>query len=381
MPRRVLTDKFCASASARDGEAQTDYFDTSVPGLSLRVSASRKAWSYLFTWGGKRVRVTLGTYPATSLAAARTRAEGARGDLEAGTDPRSALRVPDTLASVCEEWFTREGHRLRTGAYRKATLERLVLPTLGDRPIDQIRRSDIVRVLDRIDGAVMADQTLGYLRRVFTWYASRSDDFHSPIVRGMGRAAPSSERARERVLTDDELRAVWRASAEGAYGAFVRFLLLTGARRSEAARIVPGEIADGVWTLPAERNKTKVELARPLSTAAIATLPDGGVWPIRGNWTGRKARFDAACGVTDWTLHDLRRTARSLMSRAGVPADHAERCLGHVLGGVRGVYDRHRYEAEMARAYAALAAQIDRIINPSDNVISLRADARADANG
>jgi hypothetical protein len=79
-----------------------------------------------------------------------------------------------------------------------------------------------------------------------------------------------------------------------------------------------------------------------------------------------------------WTLHDLRRTARSLMSRAGVPSDHAERCLGHVLPGIRGTYDRHEYLAEKRRAFDALAAQIDRVVNPAKNVVSL-AESRAKA--
>jgi integrase len=85
-----------------------------------------------------------------------------------------------------------------------------------------------------------------------------------------------------------------------------------------------------------------------------------------------KRTFDRASGVGGWTLHDLRRTARSLMSRAGVPSDHAERCLGHVIGGVRGVYDRHRYLEEMALAYEKLAQQIERIVNPQENVVAIR---------
>jgi integrase len=89
-----------------------------------------------------------------------------------------------------------------------------------------------------------------------------------------------------------------------------------------------------------------------------------------------KIKFDKACGVTGWTLHDLRRTARSLMSRAGVSPDHAERCLGHVIGGVRGTYDRHEYHAEKAQAYAALSELISRIVNPSDNVAELAAQKR-----
>ena len=138
----------------------------------------------------------------------------------------------------------------------------------------------------------------------------------------------------------------------------------------------------------ARATKTKVDLVRPLSPAALALLSrvpriDGG--PFVFTTTGRrpigglerhKAKFDRACGVTGWTLHDLRRTARSLMSRAGISPDHAERCLGHIIGGVRGVYDRHAYHAEKAAAYEALATQIDLIVNPRDNVAELAAQKR-----
>jgi integrase len=199
----------------------------------------------------------------------------------------------------------------------------------------------------------------------------------------------AKERARARILTDDELRAIWKAAeaAGGPYGAFVKFLLLTGARRTEAARMTGSEISGADWTLPAARNKVKVDLIRPLSAAAqatIAQLPrigrqgfvftNGGDRPIR-NFSKSKRRLDRAAGVTGWTLHDLRRTARSLMSRAGVLNDHAERCLGHVMGGVRGTYDRHEYLEEKRRAFEALAAQIERIVNPQQNVVPLRGAA------
>jgi integrase len=392
MPQLALTDRFCAKSRTAEGQPQTDYFDTAVPGLALRVSASgRKSWTYMFTWSGQRKRLTLGTYPATGLAPARQRAIGARSDLEAGKDPRASALPPDTLRSVCEEWFTREGSALRTGSHRHATLERLVYPTLGDRSLADIRRSDIVRLLDTVaddSGASMADHVLAYLRRVLTWHAARSDDFHSPIVRGMARTKPS-EHARDRVLTDDELRAVWSAAlADGVFGNFVRFVLLTAARRNEASAMTWAELgADGLgpWTLPAARNKTKLDLVRPLSDGGRSALPakgddgpyvfstDAGRTPISG-FSKFKARFDRGCPIAPWTVHDLRRTARSLMSRAGVAPDHAERCLGHVIPGVRGVYDRHRYEAEMSRAYEALAAQIDRIVSPRhDVVVPLRA--------
>jgi integrase len=211
------------------------------------------------------------------------------------------------------------------------------------------------------------------------WHASRSDSFRSPIVRGMARTKPK-ERARDRVLTDDELRAVWKgAEANGVFGAMIRFILLTAARRSEASELRRSEIKGTEWTLPAERNKTKFELVRPLSKAALAVLPKAGEWvfgldgkPITA-FSRLKRLFDEASGVYGYTLHDLRRTSRSLMSRAGVDADIAERCLGHVIGGVRGVYDRHSFLREKLLAYEALASLIERIVKGSAaKVVSLR---------
>jgi integrase len=271
-------------------------------------------------------------------------------------------------------------------------LERHVYPTLGHRPIVEIQRSEIVRLLDKIEdrsGATMADRTLAVVRKIMNWHASRSDDFRSPIVKGMARTKPS-ELARERVLTDDELRKVWAVN-NGVFGSFIRFLLLTGARRNEASEMQWSEIDGGDWMLPAARNKTKFDLVRPLSNAAQALLEElpgpqvagaksktawvftsDGATPISG-FSKFKAAFDKASGTKGWTLHDLRRTARSLMSRAGVPTDHAERCLGHVIGGVRGVYDRHEYHPEKAQAFEALAAIIDRIVSGAQaGVVQLR---------
>jgi integrase len=95
--------------------------------------------------------------------------------------------------------------------------------------------------------------------------------------------------------------------------------------------------------------------------------------PITDFWK-YKLEFDKACGVSGYTIHDLRRTARSLLSRAGVSADVAERCLGHVMGGVRGIYDRHEYLEEKKRAFELLAGQIERIVNPQANVVPMRGE-------
>jgi integrase len=218
------------------------------------------------------------------------------------------------------------------------------------------------------------------------WYALQSDDFVSPIVRGM--AFETQER--ERILDDDELRAIWKTAETfpGPWGHYVRFLLLTASRRTEASEMERHEVKGDNWTIPAARyktsHKTKRDVTLPLSKKAKEVLAevkhiDGcpyvfstdGKHPISG-FTKFKARFDQACGVKDWRLHDLRRTARSLMSRAGVNADIAERCLGHVIPGVRGVYDRHDYQAEMLHAFEKLASLIDNIIDPNPKVVRMR---------
>src|SRR5262249_53684847 len=145
-------------------------------------------------------------------------------------------------------------------------------------PIGSIKRSEIVRLLDHIEdnhGQRCADAMLAYLRRIMRWHATRDDDFIVPVVPGMGRYDAAAHR-RSRILDDDEIRKIWDATANHAvnsFSALVRFLLVSAARRNEAAGMKHGEVdADGVWTLPPGRSKTKTEITRPLSKAALELL-------------------------------------------------------------------------------------------------------------
>ena len=141
------------------------------------------------------------------------------------------------------------------------------------------------------------------------------------------------------------------------------------------------ELEGKTWIIPAPRYKTNLDHVIPLSKLALSTLPKRGNGEFvfskngdtaMGGYQRHKQAIDAASGVRGWVIHDLRRSARSLLSRAGVAADHAERCLGHVIGGVRGVYDRHEYFDEKARAFEALATQVQRIVDPQKNVVAMR---------
>ena len=393
MPTQKLTPNFVKTAKSTAGLDREIFWDESEPGFGLMVtSKGHKSYVVQYRTGGKSRRFTMRGLPP--LDAARRQAKIILGKVAAGADPvgeerdrRIKVAGRNSLKTVAENYLRREADKLRTTAKRRATLERLVFPKLGAMPVDDIKRSDINHLLDEVEderGAAMADQVLALLRRIFNWHAIRDDNFRSPIVRGMARRT-AEQRERDRVLTDDELRAVWKAAEAFAapWGQFVRFLLLTAARRTEVAGMSWSEISNGNWTIPRERSKTNTETTLPLSAAAKTVLDElprieGCDYPFTTNanapisgFSSLKLRFDMACGVKDWRLHDLRRTTRSLLSRVGVNPDIAERCLGHAIGGVRGVYDRHQYIDEMRHAFERLASLIETIVHPQENVVAM----------
>jgi integrase len=306
------------------------------------------------------------------------------------------------LLDIFIERYARKEAKLRSADLIQATFARLVHPEIGDLGVYEIRRSHIVSMLDEIadeNGPVMADRTLAYVRKAFNWYATRDDEFNSPIVKGMARTKPK-ERNRKRTLADDEIRDVWAGletiEDPACYPRFVKSLLLCATRRNESSRLHTGELEDDLWTIPGARYKTKLDHVVPLTKAALALIggkPAGtnsnswfvfstthGAKPFSG-FSKAKVELDKAIAdirtkagrapMPPWVLHDLRRTARSLMSRAKVPTDHAERALGHVMGGVRETYDRHEYLDEKRAAFEALATLVSMILNPTANIEQL----------
>jgi integrase len=372
-----------------------------TPGLYLIVQPSgHKSWAVRYRLASRPQKLTLP--PGTSLAQARILASEARAKAEAGTDPaqekraaRAATEIEEgrTLRAAVESYLRfeesrPEGDRLRSITERRRVFERAILPALGNRPIMELKRSEVVKMLDTVmveRGPRAADMALSVLRTFFNWYTIREDSFRTPLAPRMGYVKPK-DRQRERTLSDDELCRIWAASdkVRVPFGNLVRLLLLTACRRCEVSDMTWSEINGDTWVIAAARYKGQRAHTVPLSKAAqqiIANQPriQGcqyvftlGSKPFSA--FGRaKRQLDAISGTNGWTLHDLRRTARTLLSRAGINADVAERCLGHEIGGVRGVYDRHRYEQEKRHAFEMLAQQVDLIVNPpSGDVIPLR---------
>lgn len=389
-------------------------------GFGVRVTAAgARAFVLNYRLRAREHRYTIGAWPDWSALKAVRAARDLRQRVDRGENPledRTPSPATASVASMLDDFVARyvrnKNQPLRSADEYESAFKRLVKPRIGKLSVYEVRRSHVNKMLDEIEdsnGLVMADRTLAYLRKAFNWYAARDDQFNVPIVRGMARVKPK-DRARARVLSDEEIRIIWPTLAKaGTFGALVKALLLTAQRRDEIAQMSRREIGDdAIWEIPAERYKTKRPNFVPLSKAAITVInaqakiencdyvfSSRAKTPFSG-FGKSKAALDKAIlagmkkrakkGVEveplpNWTLHDLRRTAKTLMVRAGVRPDISERVLGHVINGVEGTYDRHCYADEKRDALEKLAEAIERILSQKPaSIVTLRGErARAQA--
>jgi integrase len=359
---------------------------------------------------GKQVWKTIGVVGQVSIESARAKAKTYRERITKGLPAEEPEKPkPHSYKGVAEDWLKRYAAKngLRSRAEAERLLKNFVFPVWGDRAFEEIGRLDVTVLLDGIEdstGAWNADHVLSTIRQIARWHMTRTDSYVSPFVPRMQRTT-KEERTRTRKLgypqadgkkapaaSRDELQKVWRA-AEGAgmFGAFLQICLLTAQRRSKVASMRWKDISDdGVWTIPTEaREKANAEELKlpemalaiiraqprfdgcPYVFAAVRKGKDGKAGPING-FNKRKAQFDRTCGVRDWTVHDLRRTAKSLMTSAGVMSHVSEQVLGHSIKGIEAVYEQHDFFAEKAQALEALAAKITSIVDPpGDNVVPM----------
>ncbi len=398
--RKAITKR--SVDAMRPGEVMAD---DDVRGFYARCLPSGVA-TYGFRYrdhsSGQRRWLSLGLHGQVTPQQAREIAQKHAGAVADGKDPlavkvasraaaKAARANPEkTVSDVLDEHMERYALKQapRSAHEKRRIFEKYIKPVLGDRVVRELKRSEINAMLDKIEdnnGPVMADRTLAHFRKALAWHATRDDLFNSPVVRGMARVKPK-ERARDRFLSDAEIRSVWTAldTLKGPYPVLLRLLLLTAQRRDEVAQMRQGEVDGDVWTIPAARSKGGRDNVVPLTKTAqaiLAMLPEpkkGGLYitttgkvPFSGFSKAKHALDDAIAKerkntdleqMKPWVVHDLRRTARSLMSRAGVRSEIAERVLGHVIKGVEGTYDRHAYIEEKREALEKLDALIELIL-------------------
>jgi integrase len=384
--------------------------------LGVRVTAASQTGSlagkfYLaqYSAAGAKKRVPLGSCDAISLAAAREATKALMGDVAKGRDPaaarkkaaqearRKAAHDALTLGALIEQWEAL-GLADRRPRYQTETV-RALRYAFADHlktPAAELGRAIVVHKLDSLSKAgktAMASRTAAYGRACYQWAIKRGSLSTNPF-----HALPlAAVVKRERVLTDDELRAIWRGTERpGSFNSIVRMLILTGQRREEVGAMRWDELdADpSTWVIPRARAKKAAGHLVPVSREAQALLSAHRrheeadfVFPgergVFSGWSKAKAALDHESAVIDWRLHDLRRTMATGLQRLGVRLEVTEAVLGHVSGsrgGIIGVYQRHDWADEKRAALAAWGAHVASIVEGREsqaNVTPLRARAGA----
>jgi integrase len=326
----------------------------------------------MFRVNGKLIRQTIGRYPRVSLSNARAAALDMMRTAQDGADARERRsRAPSTVTyGELVEAYTEKHLKVNARSWRNirsCLMSQRMAPFLK-RPVATITRREVIELCDATVAAgtpQAAVNHLRYLKMLFNWAAGRDMVVYNPTS---GVKPPAKSVERDRVLSDREIAAVWQASFQlpTPYGEMYRMFLLTGQRRSEVSTMRWSEVTGDLWTIPREKVKKDRAHTVPLTRTAqevlrsLSELPrfaeDGFVFSTTGgasassNFCKTKRELDKLCGVTDWTIHDIRRTVRSKLAELGVPREVARKVLNHEDGKVDRIYNRHEYLAEKREA-------------------------------
>jgi integrase len=372
-----LTDSKVLGIKA-PARGQVEHSDSDVPGLRIRVGSSgAKTFILRKRAAGRLHNITLGRYgPRFGVAEARRKARALISDLEAGKAPPAKRSRGDvlTVRALLPAYLDSKAE-LRSADDIGRILRRYVLPELGDRLADAVTRGDVTRLVDGIaeSAPAMARAVHAQLSAFYTWAMPRLDRLSVNPCRDAGRPGPA--KARDRVLSDDELVALWRAAEKESvpWGPGLQLLMLTGARRDEVfwADRAEFDLRAKEWTIPAARSKNGLPNIVPLTPAAVrvikripASAASGKLFPSRrkasseangaSGYSKAQARYRLALPTAEhWTLHDIRRTVATGLQRLGVRFEVTEAVLNHVSGargGIAGVYQRHDWKIEKCHA-------------------------------
>ena len=343
------------------GKSEALFWDTACRGFGLRaLQSGRRSWIYQYRDEHKRTRrVAIGDVSAVSLDTARAVARRHAANVAQGANPsvqRKAKQTAITLLSVTEAYLRHAKARQRPRSYKETErhLRHHAAPLHQERA-EALGRRDIAELLDRVaanSGPVASNRLRAALSALWTWGLRTGliEADSNPVAFTLKQV----EKPRERTLTDEELRAIWKATDEaGDYDRIVRLCLLTGCRREEIGGLRRDEVHDEQLKIGTERMKGGVAHEVPLLPAIADTLPvrPGGVFVFgrRGTgfsgWSKAKRALDtklAKAGhcMRPWTLHDLRRTFSTRLHDAGIEPLVVEALLAHKQHGVAAVYNR-----------------------------------------
>jgi integrase len=407
-----LTERKIETLSVDRGRKDRLVFDDAQRGLAVRATASGgRTYLCQYTLNRQKWRVPLGSCSALSLSKARAAAAAIMGDVAKGRNPAAErkeaaaaewakrMRGRLTLAVLIQDWARLHLiHRRPRYAAEAVRALRHGFAKHLDLPAEDLDRAAVVHALDSLSrrpkekgkssirhGTAIAGRTAAYGRACFAWAMKRGAVPSNPFAE-----LPLSTvvNKRDRVLSDEEASAVWRAAGEAPlpYGAIVRLLMLTGQRRDEVAGMTLAELSEDLatWTIPATRTKNGIPHLVPLSQPARKLLdavlsdrpadvqgahqrakpalvfPGERGTPFSG-WSKAKSALDTASGVSGWWLHDLRRTLATGLQRLGVRLEVTEAVLNHLSGsraGVVGIYQRHDWAEEKRAALDAWSAHL-----------------------
>jgi integrase len=408
MPSIRLTDKTVANIKPpKTGRLETwDSIigdDVSLPGtFGLRVTKRGvRSWVCRYRWyfeaKNKTLHKTLklGEHPAIGLKEARTAAREALTLVVRGEDPSTGsvtskndfVSLADAFGQFMEKHAKRK-NRPRSRAETRRTFDLHIIPELGEYRVDAITNSQLRGIIEGLADKkpYAANHTLAAVRKFYNWCVERQLVTASPVA---GISKPGKEISRDRVLTDDEITALWETfdGVGWPFGLAFKLLLVTGQRRNEVAQMRWKDIdtENALWTLPREATKADRVHEVPLSPLALEVLQmvphtgdyiftTNGKTPISG-FSRAKKRADKLSEITGWRLHDLRRTVASQMAKLGIAPHVVEKILNHSTGqisGVAAVYNRHAYTEEKRNALSIWARRLESLIRSSeDNVVQL----------
>jgi len=386
-----FTDKGIAALKPK--AERYEVWEAGKTSLGVRVSTrGRKSWIYMYRFGGRARRMTIGTYPPLTLANARVLQAKAKESKEEGEDPglahiakRRAERQAHTVADLVEEYLAKHARpNKRSAANDERILKKEVIPVWGRRKAKDITRRDIIRLLDSVvdrGSPVMANRLLTIVRRMFAFAVERDILGATPCVL---IRAPTKETPRDRVLSAAEIATFWhgleKASMTPLTRLSLKLMLVTAQRRDEVVSAAWSEfnLSDGVWEIPALRSKTRNAHRVPLSPLAcdllgqVQELGQGSLWLFPSprvdglmaplSVTHAMRNNLSRIGIDNATPHDLRRTAASNMTEMGIPRLVVSKVLGHSDGSITAIYDRFEYWPQKKQALDAWSARLEEII-------------------